>query len=279
MTITHYLVGHCMKYFILFSFLICFVSTINAQLFPETYPDTIDALPTEDPEFKVTSVHLEGDYHELVISVAFPNRTSYEYPKITQVSHYPKNGTFAPEILNGIALEDYLIAEPTHSISMELWYGPALNKYFNTLSGGIYTVDFNFVKNHAGNRFHTFNSWDYFVAQNNGSSVSVIYNKKQIILNDVAEEIHNEFPYIFDNIDCIHFTFEGLTGDEFWKGHGGTVYSDFTLTGSDGTELFSGSISIQIDASAIAHERLHIIGAISHTTGFLGLPDRGFDTY
>ena len=80
-----------MKYIILFSFLIFFTSAINAQLFPGSYPDTIDAFPIQDSKFKVSSVNLEGDYHELVISVAFPNKTSFEYPKITQALHYPKN--------------------------------------------------------------------------------------------------------------------------------------------------------------------------------------------
>ena len=262
-----------MKYFLVCFFVLLLSLDIHSQQFFDFYPDTVVTQPVQQPKVKVSSITLEGNLHELVITVGFPDRpNSSVYPEITQATNYPKFGIFE----DGTTLEEYLIEHG--SIPMDQWYGPALNKYYNTLSGGVYTVDFDFVKKTNGNRFTTLNAWAYYVALNGNSDVSVVYNKKQDILNDVAEEIYNVYPNIFDDPDCIHFTFEGLTPDEFWHGHGGTAYTNFVLTTSNQTVLYSGPISIQHSASAIAHERLHIIGAISDSpSGFNGFPDRGFD--
>jgi hypothetical protein len=146
------------------------------------------------------------------------------------------------------------------------------------MSGGIYTVNFDFIKPTNG-RYLTSHSWNYYKQLNGGSETNIIYNQRQAIMNDICEVIYSQDPDVFDNIDCIHFTFDGVSTTQFWDGNSGTVLPHITITGSDGTVYYSNKpVSIQTRAGLIAHERMHIIGAISnYPSGFTGFPDRGTD--
>ena len=75
-------------------------------------------------------------------------------------------------------------------------------------------------------------------------------------------------PNIFNNIDLIHFTFEGIPKIEFFDNHGGTVKFHVTFTAPNGQVLYNNKpITIQLNANSILHEYMHIIGAVA------GCPD------
>jgi tetratricopeptide (TPR) repeat protein len=228
----------------------------------------------QQPSEKVSSINLTGNFNELVISVGFPDRpTTLDYPIIVNNDIYPVCGVFE----DGTLLMDYITSQGG-SIPIDEWYGPAFRKYFNTHSGGVYTVNFNFKKPSSGGRFLTSNTMQHYIGLNNSDS-NVIFNKKQQILNDIAQVIWEDDNTAFDNIDAIHFTFENIPRNEFHVKYSGTVGFNYTLTGSGGQVYYANKlITIQLNAAPIVHERMHIIGAVSgYPNGFWGFPDRGRD--
>lgn len=75
-----------MKY--LFIICICFfVMPVFAQfVYDYQILDSIDFTPSPEPQYKVTSVNLEGDFYELVIAVGFPYRpATLNYPVIVNI--------------------------------------------------------------------------------------------------------------------------------------------------------------------------------------------------
>lgn len=266
-----------MKYFLVSLFVLFLSLDIYPQLVPDFYPDTVISPPVQEPRVKVASINLEGNLHELVIAVGIPgNSATTNYPVLVNDSTYPVYG-----VNEQGTLLSTLITQNGGSLPVDQWFGPALNKYFNTLSGDVYTVDFDFLKPATG-RYQTTTTWSGFVSLNGGNDVSLVYNQHQMIFNEVCQNIYNIDPHAFDNIDCIHFTFEGISGTQlFYLGgpHGGTVFYNVTIQGTDGTIYYSNKpVTIQCKTDAIGHERLHIIGAISGSpSGFKGFRDRGFD--
>lgn len=247
-------------------------------LFSQVHPYLPDAFSETytyiKPQNKIQSIPFTGDFTDLVIAVGFPDRAP-TYPQITNNSSYPKLGVFR----NGTLLRDY-ITQQGGSISLEEWYEPAFDTYFDTHSGGIYNVDFIFVKRPNGNPYTTINNYSHFRTLNNGSDINVFWNKWNEIMNEVAENMITDDPNIFNDVDAVHVVFNvsGNQKNEFHIEHGGTVKSSGTLKNTLGQILYSGPLSIQWNVDAVIHERLHIIGAISGTpSGFVGFPDRGFD--
>jgi len=257
-----------MKKIVLFFLFIALTVSSKAQYQIGTTDSLeVDSLNQTTP---VESINLTGNLQELVIAVGFPDRPLTQgFPQLTDDNvYYPVCGIFE----DGTLLSDY-IASSDGSIDFDEWYKPAFDKYFTTQSGGVYNVSFNFLRKSQNQRFITKKKLTDF-----GSGNNIVWNKYQSILNDVAEEIWNTNNHIFDNISCIHFTFEGL-GDEFHTDYGGTAFSSKTLKSPSGQIFYQNKpITINKVADNIIHERMHVIGAISgFGATFIGFPDRGSD--
>ncbi|PIS46245.1 MAG: hypothetical protein COT22_01010 [Ignavibacteria bacterium CG08_land_8_20_14_0_20_37_9] len=226
------------------------------------------------------SVDLFGDFHELVVVVGFSDK-DYGYPTLQTSEYYPLLGAYP----DGTLLKDY-VAQNGNSIPADQWYEPLLNYYYAAVSGGLYNVDFQFVKStNNGGTYLSDHSFSYWVTQNGGSSNSVIYNKRSLILREIADKLYNDNPNIFNDISCIHFIFQGVNNCEFYKYTtvkcaGGTIDNNITLKNVNGTVTYwTGPVSYQRSMNAVLHERFHIIGKISSHPNFTGFPDRGNDVF
>ena len=265
-----------MKYFIL----ILALSTL--RIFSQSIDSPLDII-TSNIQYNpsqpyVSSVNLTGNFNELIIPVGFPDRAdTLGFPQITTNNDYPLLGQFP----DGTLLKDYVHMNGD-AIPVDEWFEPAFNHYFNTESGGLYNVNFQFIKRPDGKRYLTTHGLDYFIAHNLDShnkptAVNVISNRFSDIVNEVAQNMYADNPNIFDNVDIVHFTFEGRSKTEFYDGAGGTVRYSINLTAPDGHVLYQNKpTTLQLSAAAIPHEYLHIIGAVSgYPSGFDGFPDRG----
>ena len=236
----------------------------------------------------VSSVNITGNLNELVIPVGFPDKANtISFPILENKPLYPLVGQFP----DGTLLSDY-IAQNGGSIPEDLWYEPALNNYFTTVSGGLYNVNFQFIKKTNNTRYLTTRDFSDFADLNSlivgldkNKDSAVVINLLGQILNEIAQNMYTDNPNVFNDIDLLHFTFQGITKKEFWNGsYGGTVKYNMTLRLPNGQLLYNKPISIQINTGAVLHEYMHIIGAVAGypptgnvSTGFNGFPDRGSD--
>lgn len=157
-----------MKKLLLF-ILIIFFTSVNIYPQASKYlPDYIETAALSEPASKVTSVNLTGNFNELVVAVGFPDRNP-PYPRIYNSSTYPLLGTFR----DGTLLSSY-VTQQGGSIPVDEWYEPAFDTYFNTHSGGVYNVDFTFLKRPDGNPYTTINNFSYFQTLNGDSSNNVV---------------------------------------------------------------------------------------------------------
>ncbi|MCU7492671.1 MAG: T9SS type A sorting domain-containing protein [Ignavibacteria bacterium] len=222
----------------------------------------------------VSSVNLTGNFNELIIVVGFPDRT-HSYPRLTNDAEFPLLGAFP----DGTLLSDYINSHGG-SISADEWYRPALTDFFSNQSGGLYTVNFSCPKQANGDPYLTTRTFAGYIADN-GSGVSVVKSKNTNIASDIVNNVYNANPSLFNNVKALHLVFTGITQDEFYHEHGGFVDpgNTYTITSSvTGAVIFNGPIDFQMSMGAIAHERMHMIGAISGSpSGFKGFPDRGYD--
>jgi len=255
-----------------FLFTLLFVS-VSIITLPQDLLTPIDYIVTESDsqsyspsslQTYVSSVNLTGNFNELVIVVGFSDKYN-EYPTLQTSDFYPLLGAFP----DGTLLKDY-VAQNGNSILADQWYDPLLNYYFTSASGGLYNVNFQFVKNPSnGGTYLTNHPFSYWVSQNGGSTSSVIYNKRSLILREIADQLYNKNPAIFNNISSIHFIFQGVTNCEFLTTFngcaGGTIDNYFTLKNVSGTVTYwTGPVSYQRNMGAVLHERFHIIGKISN---------------
>jgi hypothetical protein len=236
-------------------FIIFFYSfKLYPQLLSQIYTDSIDESQIFDSPVKVTSIILQDNTHDLVITVGFPgNITTEEYPYFQNNSEKPLCGIFE----NGISLIEVVQQHSDH-LPMDEWYRPAFNKYFNTHSGSMYTADFNFVKTQSGGRYLTNRNWQSYIDDlNNGTDSCLIKNQYQSIFNDICQKVYE------DN--------EGFSGC--------IIAGLVTASGPDGTVYFSEKpVTVQRFAANIIHERMHLLGDISgQPFGFTGFRDRGTD--
>ncbi|MGE5402877.1 MAG: hypothetical protein ACM3S2_20955, partial [Ignavibacteriales bacterium] len=219
----------------------------------------------------LNSINLKGSFRELVIVVGYPDRDN-SYPVLQNNDKFPLLGAFP----DGRLLSD-LVTSKGGTLSADEWYKPALNHYFNSLSGGMYTVNFEFLKQKDGKAYTTRNTLDYWIKKNNGAD-DAIWNYWPEMLNEVSEGIYADNKKAFSGVNAIHIVFTGINKNEFNTQHGGTISWDARLKDSKGNMLYEGPVSIQRDLSSIAHERLHIIGKLQGSPkGFDGFPDRGYD--
>ncbi|HEX2869171.1 MAG TPA: hypothetical protein VHO03_19165 [Ignavibacteriales bacterium] len=233
--------------------------------------DETGAPVTAEPPIDINSVNIKGSYKELVIAVSFPDRDN-TYPALKSNDQFPLLGSFP----DGRLLNDY-VKSKGGTISADEWYKPALNHYFNSHSGGMYKVDFNFLKQKDGRAYTTSRPLSYWIGKHKGPD-DVIWTYWNEIASEAAEKINSDHPGIFKGIQAIHMVFTGINKNEFNTMHGGTVSWETKLTGSNRKVLYNGPISIQRDLSSIAHERMHIIGKLHGSPkGFTGFPDRGYD--
>lgn len=253
---------------LLFSLLFIFIFTTNSQDLIESI-DSVGSFTSQ----LTTPISLTGNFNELVISVGFPDVPStFEPPVLTNPSQYPIYGVNENEVLL-----QTLIAINNGSYPVDQWYEPAFDNYFDVHSGGLYNVDFEFLKAGPNSRYLTSHNLSYFISLNNNDSNNVVWNKWQEILNDIAEVIYNDDEHTFDDIDAIHFTFEDLPKHLFHETYGGTIKGNVTLS-SGGTNFYVNKpITIQRKAEAIVHENLHLLGKIAQHPDFDGFPDRGRD--
>lgn len=249
-------------------FIFIFSFTTNSQDLIEI----IDSVGSSTSQL-VTPISLTGNFNELVISVGFPDVAStYQPPVLVNPSQYPIYGINENEVLL-----QTLIAINNGSYPVDQWYEPAFDNYFDVHSGGLYNVDFEFLKAGPNSRYLTSHNLSYFISLNNNNDTNVVWNEWQAILNDIAEVIYNDDQHAFDDIDAIHFTFEDLPKHQFHKTYGGTINDNVTLS-SGGTDFYVNKpITIQRKAEAIAHENLHLLGEIAQHPDFDGFPDRGRD--
>ncbi|MCU7513508.1 MAG: hypothetical protein HF300_13175 [Ignavibacteria bacterium] len=223
------------------------------------------------PPAQVNSLKLAGNYKELVIVVSFPDRDN-SYPRIKSNDQFPLLGSFP----DGRLLNDY-VKSKGGSISADEWHKPALNHYFNSHSGGMYKVDFNFLKQKDGKAYTTKSPLASWIKKHKEADdvIWVFWNE---MASEAAEKIYAENPNIFKGVQAIHMVFTGINKNEFNTQHGGTVSWDVKLKNKKGMVLYDGPISIQRDLGSIAHERMHIIGRLHGSPkGFTGFPDRGYD--
>lgn len=219
----------------------------------------------------INSVKLAGKYKELVIAVSFPDRDN-AYPRVHSSDQFPLLGAFP----DGRLINDY-VKSKGGSISADEWYKPVLNHYFNSLSGGMYTVNFDFIKQKDGRAYTTRSTLASWIKKNGGPD-DVIWRFWQEMVSEAAEKMYSGNSDIFKGIQAIHVVFSGINKNEFNTQHGGTVSWTTKLTSRRGKVLYNGPVSIQRDLSSIAHERLHIIGQLHGAPrGFTGFPDRGYD--
>ncbi len=236
---------------------------------------------TKSTSIRINAVNIYGNLNELVIPVGFPDKpNTIQYPYLSNNPLYPVVGQFP----GGTLLSDFI---KTHGgrIAENLWFEPAFNHYFTTESGGLYKVNFHFIKKADGTRYLTKHDFGYFEKLNK-HDFNVVIGQWRKIVSEVADNMYAENHHVFDNIDLLHFTFEGLTKREFWNGiNGGTVMFNVNLTSPDGKIIYKDKpVSIQIKTSAIPHEYMHLIGALAGYpptgnpgTGFSGFPDRGIE--
>jgi hypothetical protein len=226
---------------------------------------------SEGSPLDINSVNLTGNYKELVIAIGFPDRDN-SYPVLQSNEQFPLLGAFP----DGRLLNDY-VKSRGGTIPADEWYKPALNHYFNSLSGGIYTVDFEFLKQKDSRAYTTATPIDSWIRKNNGAD-DVIWRYWNEMASEVAGKIYATDKNIFKGIQAIHIVFTGINKNEFNTQHGGTVSWNTKLTAENGAVLFEGPVSIQRGLAAIAHERMHIIGRLHGSPkGFTGFPDRGYD--
>lgn len=214
----------------------------------------------------VVPINLAGTINALVVPVGFPDKPlTIQYPAFVYDQYFTPLGVD----LNGNSLSQ-LITQNNGSYPYDQWYGAGLNHYFVTESGGAFTVNFQFLKKSNGTRYQT---------TDNFSTWGNVYANYSAILNQVAQNMYNDNHGVFSGIAEINFTFEGLTETEFWNGdYGGTVSTNFTLTGTNGQFSWTGPVSIQWDCKNVLHEFMHVIGAAAgYPSGFTGFPDRGYD--
>lgn len=124
-------------------FLLIFYFLTAAGLLAQTSTGPIDILPPGQippSQTKVSSINLTGNFNDLLVVVGFSDR-NYNYPTLTTVQYYPKWGAFP----DGTLLKDY-IQQQGGSIPADVWYQPAFDYYYTELSGGLYNVNFNFLK-------------------------------------------------------------------------------------------------------------------------------------
>ncbi len=232
---------------------------------------------------RVNSVNITGNLNEFVIPVGFPDKpNTINYPSLSNNELYPVTGEFP----DGTLLSNF-IKKHGGSIPEDLWFEPAFNYYFNFESGGLYKVKFHFIKKTDGTRYLTSHTFDYFEKLNRRKS-GVVIGQWHNIISEVAENMYKDNPSVFNNIDLLHFTFEGLTKNEFWNGiNGGTVMFHVTIKSTDGKILYNDKpVSIQIKTATLPHEYMHLIGALAGypptgnpRTGFSGFPDRGIESH
>ncbi len=160
-------------------------------IFSQIKPQILDSLDVpdafEDPEYKITSLNLTGNFNELVICVGFPDLPfSLDYPTINHDNsgYFPKLGTFP----DGTLLEDYVVSQGG-SIPMDDWFKPALDNFYDIVSGGVYTVDFDFLKRDSYYRYLTTHPFSYFVNLNGGNTDDVIWHYKYQICSEVVINI------------------------------------------------------------------------------------------
>lgn len=203
----------------------------STQFFPQELPlcscGFVDS-SYSPPAAKVSSVNLSGHFEELVVTVGFSD-FSPSYPTIDTNYAYPLLGVFP----DGTLLSDYIIQNGS-PIPIDEWYEPAFDTYFDTHSGGEYTVDFEFIKTPTGNTYTPDSSFTYF--QDGGSINNVIWNNWYEICHQVTSNMYSDNPQVFNNIDLINFVFKvGSTPkDAFSTLHGGTVRYHVTFNGPGG---------------------------------------------
>ena len=254
------------------------ILSMNSAVFGQDLFQTIDVIPVNtnlktsgSVQASVSSVNLTGNFNELIIPVSFPDRPEMnQCPIIVTNQAFPLLGVFQDET----SLKDF-VHNHNDTIPEDLWYGPGFNHYFTTESGGMYNVNFQFVKKTEGKygtRYSTSNNFSHW---NNN-----VYYHRAEILNEVVQNVYGADPGIFDGVDLLHFTFEGIDVSEFYDGSAtGTVDFNMTFTAPNGHVIYSNKpVSLQMYTRNISHEYMHIIGALAgNPNGFDGFPDRGYD--
>lgn len=150
---------------LLFSLLFIFIFTTNSQDLIESI-DSVGSFTSQ----LTTPISLTGNFNELVISVGFPDVPStFEPPVLTNPSQYPIYGVNENEVLL-----QTLIAINNGSYPVDQWYEPAFDNYFDVHSGGLYNVDFEFLKAGPNSRYLTSHNLSYFISLNNNDSNNVV---------------------------------------------------------------------------------------------------------
>ena len=271
--------------------LVLVLSAISYAQDPIFWTDTVMAgdgngsqkVPNVSP-LSMQPIGITGDIKALVIPVGFSDKSETQaFPTIVTNQAFPLLGVFQDDT----PLKDYVHSHGD-AISEDVWYGPGFNHYFSTESGGLFNVNFQFIKKTDGNRYRPTNPWSYFVnlnqqqvGQGKNPDSAVVVNLDQKIIEEVVRNIYAVAPSVFYNVHHISFTFEGISSKEF-GGTGAAGFTDphiYTIKDQSGlTTIYQGPATFQLHAQAIPHEFMHSIGAaVGIQNTFWGFPDRGYD--
>lgn len=223
----------------------------------------------------IQPVNITGNINALVVPVGFSDiQATQQFPTLANNTYFPVLGVDTTGTLLSDFINNYASSHNGALPPEDLWWEPAFNHYFRTESGGIFNVNFSFVKKSDGTRYQPNHPFSYF---NNVES-----NDAEIV-NEVGQKMYADDPTIFNNVHHLSFTFEGLTRSQFYNGYA-TGYTNpqiYTISGGSGQPsiLYQGPITFQLEVNQIPHEFMHSIGAADGIQStFWGFPDRGYDT-
>jgi len=233
-------------------------------------------------------VTITGNYKVLSIVIGFPDRPNGPNGTWVLPLFYPASngepiyGSFP----NGNLLNDML---PYSKVS---WYEQAAEYFFQTMSGGMFTIDNEYPTPPGGNPpFYLTqtpmdgpNGWKArFNQQTNIIAGHYLgQNNWEIIVKEVTDQMYVNDPAIFNNVKKIEYIFLGITNSEFESGNAyaftSTTFHSIYAPGT-GQLLATVIWSCARAFGAMCHELLHRIGHFVSNpppNGFIGLPDRGY---
>jgi len=186
--------------------------------------------------------------------------------------YYPYQGSLPDSTI----LNNYLLQND--SINIEDWHGEGFEQFFDIQSNGEFTVNVEWPKTITGIRYLTDSTLTYWetILQRDYNIISSKWNE---MANQVAKKMVSDNPSIFDDIDMVQISFDGVAKRTFHTEYGGfTGDWNITLRDPDNSAniYWTGPYALNRQTSSLVHEFCHRMGSIAGSpSGFSGLPDRG----
>jgi len=136
--------------------------------------------------------------------------------------YYPYQGSLPDSTI----LNNYLLQND--SINIEDWHGEGFEQFFDIQSNGEFTVNVEWPKTITGIRYLTDSTLTYWetILQRDYNIISSKWNE---MANQVAKKMVSDNPSIFDDIDMVQISFDGVAKRTFHTEYGGFT-GDWNIT-------------------------------------------------